>query len=214
MIAVLTGDIEASRKLMNQEQWLVPLKDLLSTWGERSKTWDLSRGDYFQVEVKNPEEALLKALQIKALIKKVRPQDEQKKISTIDVRMGIGIGEKIYSGEVISESNGPAFVYSGEKFDGLKKENIKLGIKTAWGEFDEEMNLCFKLLGLFADSWSLSSAELAHYVLRHPNLTQEEIGKQLGIKQNSVSGRWNRAHIDELLAVERLFRKKIKALTK
>ncbi|UJP64428.1 hypothetical protein [Mongoliitalea daihaiensis] len=42
--------------------------------------------------------------------------------------------------------------------------------------------------------------------------SQQAIGGQLGIKQNSVSGRWNRAHVDELLAVERLFRKKIKVL--
>ncbi|WP_332910804.1 hypothetical protein [Algoriphagus boritolerans] len=35
--------------------------------------------------------------------------------------MAIGIGEKNYSGSKISESNGPAFVFAGEKFDRLKK---------------------------------------------------------------------------------------------
>jgi hypothetical protein len=101
----------------------------------------LERGDFFQVEVANPEDAIKKAFEIKALIKKVAPLDERKKISTIDVRMAIGIGEKTYSGETISESNGTAFIYSGEKYDVLKKENVTLGIKTPWKDFDEEMNL-------------------------------------------------------------------------
>lgn len=212
MIAVITGDIIASRKLVNQEKWLSPLKNLLNAWGERPQYWDLKRGDFFQVEISNPEDALKKALEIKALIKKTAPLDERKKISTINVRMAIGIGEKTFSGETISESNGPAFIYSGEKFDFLKKENMTLGIKTAWQEFDEEMNLYFKLAGIFMDKWSVSSAALMEIILKKPNITQEEIGKELGIKQNSVSGRWNRANANEILEVDHMFRKKIKTL--
>lgn len=214
MITVITGDIIASRKLVNQEKWLSPLKNLFNTWGDRQKDWELDRGDFFQIELANPEDALKKALEIKALIKKVEPLDERKKISTIDVRMAIGIGEKTYTGETISESNGPAFIYSGEKFDLLKKENVTLGIKTPWLDFDEEMNLYLKLTGTFMDKWSVSSAELVEIILENPNITQEEIGKKLNIKQNSVSGRWNRAHIVDLLEVEKIFRKKIKNLLK
>lgn len=214
MIAVITGDIVASRKLVNQDKWLIPLKNLLVTWGERSKEWELDRGDFFQVEIANPEEAIRKAFEIKALIKKVEPFDERKKISAIDVRLSIGIGDKTYSGETIKENNGPAYIYAGEKFDVLKKENVTIGIKTAWKDFDEEMNLYLKLAGVFMDKWTVSSAELVEIVLENSNTTQEEIGKQLGIKQNSVSGRWNRAYVDELLAVEKIFRKKIKPLLK
>jgi hypothetical protein len=131
MIAVITGDIVASRKLVNQEKWLLPLKFLLNSWGTSPKDWKLERGDYFQIEIGDPSEALKKAFEIKALIKKVEPLDERKKISTIDVRLSIGIGEKTYAGESISESNGQAFINAGDKFDLLKKENIKTGLKTA-----------------------------------------------------------------------------------
>ncbi len=79
---------------------------------------------FFQVALDKPEEALKNALLIKALIKKIEPKDANKKISTIDVRMAIGIGEKTYSGKRVSESNGPAFIYSGEKFETLKKTKI------------------------------------------------------------------------------------------
>lgn len=210
MVAIITGDIISSRKIVNQEKWLSPLKNLLKSWGETPKDWKLDRGDFFQVEIKNIDEALNKALQIKALIKNVKPNDENKKISTIDVRLAIGIGEKTYSGESISESNGPAFINSGEKFDVLKKENVTIGVKTPWRDFDEEINLYLKLSSIFMDKWSVSSAELMQIILNNPNSTQEEIGKKLGIKQNSVSGRWNRANVSEILDVERIFRKKIK----
>jgi hypothetical protein len=214
MIAVITGDIQASRKLVNQEKWLTPLKFLLNSWGTSPKNWKLDRGDYFQVEIADPLEALQKAFEIKALIKKVEPINERKKISTIDVRLSIGIGEKTYTGDSISESNGQAFINSGDKFDLLKKENLSIGLKTPWPDFDEEFNLYLKLAGLFMDKWSVSSAELVELVISNPKLTQVELGKYLGIKQNSVSGRWNRAHVDELLEVEKMFQRKIKNLIK
>lgn len=214
MIAVITGDIIASRKLVNQEKWLLPLKNLLAKWGDSPKDWKLDRGDFFQVEIVNPEDALKKVFEIKALIKKVAPLDERKKISTIDVRLAIGVGEKTYAGESISESNGPAFINSGEKFDLLKKENITLGIKTPWQDFDEEMNLYLKLAGTFIDKWSVSSAELVQIVLNSPNIKQEKIGNQIGIQQSGVSRRWNRANVNELLEVNKIYRKKVKTLLK
>jgi hypothetical protein len=62
------------------------------------------------------------------------------------------------------------------------------------------------------DIWTVSSAELVQIIFNNPSITQEEIGKQLGIKQNSVSGRWNRANVNEILEVNKMFQKKIKTL--
>jgi len=201
MIAVIKGDIIASRTLDNQEKWLQPLKKLLNRWGKTPKQWELVWGDFFQLEISDPEVALKRALQIKSLIKKS---------GTIDVRMSIGIGEKTFSGTRISESNGPAFVNAGDKFEKLKKEKINLAIQSPCPELDKEMNLYLKLAGTIMDSWSVSSAELMEIVLNHPEATQEEIGKKLGIKQNSVSGRWSRAKVDEILEIEEIYRQKIK----
>ncbi len=212
MIAIITGDIISSRNLVNQDKWLLPLKALFSTWGSSPKDWKLDRGDFFQVEIKKVEEALIKAFEIKALIKNVTPLEEGKKISAIDVRMAVGIGQKNYSGESISESNGPAFIHSGEKFDLLKKENMTLGIKTPWRDFDQEMNLYLKLAGTFMNKWSVSSAELVQIILNNPNITQEDIGKQLDIQQSGVSRRWTRANVNELLEVNEMYLKKIKSL--
>lgn len=212
MVAIIKGDIIASRKLVNQAKWLLPLKSLLATWGENPENWLIHSGDFFQIEIKNPGEALRKAFEIKALIKKVEPLNENKKISTIDVRMAIGIGEKNYAAESIAESNGSAFIYSSEKFELLKKENSTMGIKSPWKSFDDEMNLYLKLAGIFMDKWTVSSAELVQIIFNNPGITQEEIGKKLGIKQNSVSGRWNRANVNEVLELEAVYRNKIRSL--
>jgi DNA-directed RNA polymerase specialized sigma subunit len=209
MIAVIKGDIIASRKLINPEEWLFPLKDLMGHWGETPKEWELVWGDFFQLEIANPADALKKALQIKALIKSINPIDAGKKMSTIDVRMAVGIGEKEYSGSRISESNGPAFINAGEKFEKLKKEKTTLSIQSPWPDFDEEINLYLMLANTFMNGWSVSSAQLISLVFQNPNATQAEIGDMLGIKQSSVSGRWNRAKVDELMEVEKAFRKKM-----
>jgi len=212
MIAVIKGDIISSRRLQNPEKWLNPLKKLLGKWGKNPKQWELIWGDFFQLEIANPYEALKIAFEIKALIKSIEPIDANKKISTIDVRMTIGIGNKDYSGKKISESNGPAFIYSGEKFERLKKEKTTLAIQSPWSDFDKEINLYLKLSNTFTNNWSVSSAKLMQVVLEHPNAKQEEIGAILGIKQNSVSGRWSRARVDEIIEVNQIFVEKLKAL--
>jgi hypothetical protein len=203
MIAVIKGDIIASRTLNNQEQWLQPLKTLLTKWGRTPQEWELVWGDFFQLEISSPEEALMRALEIKAVIKKT---------GSIDVRMSIGIGEKTYVGTRISESNGPAFVNAGERFETLKKEKINLVIQSPWPDMDKEINLYLKLAGTIMDNWSASSAELMEIVLQRPEATQKEIGEMLGIKQNSVSGRWSRAKVSEIMEVEQMFRHKVKLL--
>ena len=212
MIAIIKGDIIASRKLLDQEKWLQPLKSLLSQWGTTPEQWELVWGDFFQLEINDPQEALQKALEIKALIKKIEPKDAKKLLSTLDVRMSIGIGEKTFAGKRVSESNGPAFIYAGEKFEKLKKEKTNLAIQSQWQDFDNEINLYLRLAAKFMDSWSVSSAELAEIVLTSPNITQEEIGEILKIKQNSVSGRWNRSNIEEVLKIEKVFREKLQKL--
>lgn len=208
MIAVIKGDITSSRELENPEGWLVPLKELLGSWGESPKQWELVWGDFFQLEVSDPLQALRMALQIKALIRSLDPGTGMKS-NPLDVRLSIGIGSKTYDGERISESNGTAFHHSGDLFETLKAQKLNLAIRSPWPEFNEEMNLYLRLASLTMDSWSISSAELFSIILQEPGLNQQEIGRRLNIKQNSVSGRWSRAHVDEILAVEAMYRKKM-----
>lgn len=210
MISVIKGDIVASRQIDNPNRWLEPLKALFNQWGETPTQWELVWGDSFQLEVADPETSLHKVLAIKALIKQITAENSARTISPLDVRIGIGIGHKTYSGARVSESNGPAYIFAGEAFEQLIQLKTQIAVKTAWPQFDKEMNLYLKLAGTFMDEWSVLSAELVACVLNNPKATQAEIGAELGIKQNSVSGRWHRAHINEMLAVEAAFRASLK----
>jgi hypothetical protein len=210
MIAVLKGDIIASRKLKDSEIWLLPLKKLLSSWGKSPDQWEIVWGDSFQLEVDNVEEALTKAILIKALIKQISSNSNSTNMVALDVRISIGIGERTYQGVRVSESNGEAFINAGERFEKLRKEKITLAVKSPWLNFDRDMNLYIKLALTNMDRWSISSAELVFIVLSDPLITQDALGAKLGIKQNSVSGRYNRARIDDIKAVEAMYIHKLK----
>ena len=124
MIAVITGDIINSRKV-NADEWLPKLKEFLANTTNNHEKWEIYRGDSFQIQVE-VNQALETALCIKALIKTN---------SLIDVRMSIGIGECTFQGENITESNGSAFIHSGEAFEKIKKNTLIL--KTPFDEIDE-----------------------------------------------------------------------------
>lgn len=199
MIAVITGDIIHS-KHHKPEQWLELLKQLFKNAGTLVGQWEIYRGDEFQVEVPDPENALLMALLIKATIKK---------ISTLDVRLSIGIGEKTYTGKKVSESNGPAFSNSGEQLSGMKRQKINLLLKSGNEALDKELNIILKLGSVIWDNWSEVSAELAVILLQNPKQVQEKIAQTLGIKQAAVSQRYKRAELALVLETEEYFKEKI-----
>jgi Predicted transcriptional regulator len=200
--SIITGDIIHSRRTDNAK-WLSKLRKALSMEGKTPRSWEIYRGDSFQVEVKDPIEAFHTAIRIKATIKTIQK---------LDVRMAIGIGTKNFVGQKITESNGEAFIHSGEQFESLKKVKQTLAIKTPWPEFDREMNIGFKLACIPMDEWTPSSAELVRLLTHHAGLTQKSLAKRLGVSQPSVSERRNRSHYDEIMELEGLCREKIAKL--
>lgn len=203
MIVILTADIIKSRKL-SSKKWIDDLKALLLTFGKAPNDWEIYRGDEFQMEIKNPEDALLVAFQIKAFFKSIG----------LDVRMSLGFGDKTYKTRKITESNGTAFIRSGESFETLKKQKLNLVLNSGNKAFDEELNLMLKLSLSFMDNWLQQSAEFVLVAIQNPNLSQEEIGVKLGINQAAVSRRQKRSNFELLMQVEHYYRKKVKTLEK
>ncbi|UZH55244.1 transcriptional regulator [Salinimicrobium tongyeongense] len=199
MIAVITGDIVNSRS-ESAAHWLPVLKKILGHYGEAPQGWEISRGDSFQLLLQ-PEEALYAALQIKAGIKQ---------LPDLDVRMAIGIGEQEYKAEKISESNGSAFIRSGECFEELKKQN--LGIRTGEAEKDEIFDLLFQLALLSMNNWSVTVAKTIAAFLEHPAKNQTELAKHLKKSQSSLSEALKRGGFDEIMQLESFYRSKIKRL--
>jgi hypothetical protein len=201
MTSIITGDIVNSRKLKDPTQWLSPLKQLLLPYGKTPKAWEVFRGDSFQLELEHPEDALLGAIKIKACMKSIKG---------LDVRMAIGIGNKDHAAPKITESNGEAFIHSGETFENLKKLKKNLAIKSPWTELDTAFNLMFTLASIAMDKWTPAAAELILLTLQHPTLSQKELGEKIGRTQSSISEGQKRAHFSEIMDLEAFYRKRIR----
>lgn len=186
MKAVITGDIINSRKVASG-LWLEDLKQVLNTYGKEPKDWEIYRGDSFQL-VLTAEKVLEAAFIIKATIKQYKE---------LDVRMAIGLGEMDYIAEKITESNGSAFINSGECFEDLKKQT--LGIKTPWEDFNSSFNLLFSFVLMVADNWTSTSAKILKKALENPEFNQSQLAQALNRKsQSSISASLKRAGYEEL----------------
>ena len=202
MTSILTGDIINSRATTNTS-WLEKLKEILGLLGTPNKQWQIYRGDSFQLEIDKPQEAFWAALKIKAFLKSTE---------NIDIRIGIGIGNKSFEAEKITEANGEAFINSGFAFDNyLKKQTI--AIKTPWPDLDEELNIAFSLALLTIDSWTKNSAEVFKLSMQYKNATQKEIAKILSVSQSSISERQKRAGYEQIMKLEQRFQKLIQQKT-
>ncbi len=202
MTSIITGDIIQSQKV-KPSVWLDILKTQLNTLGQNPQKWEIFRGDSFQAEVDNPLNALQTAIKIKAAIKCIKQ---------LDVRLAIGIGDKTHNAIKITESNGSAFVYSGNQFEKIKKEKTNLAIASPCEIFNRDMNLFIKLASIAMDNWSINSAQTVKIALENPEKSQKELGELLGIKQNAVSSRLKRAYFDEIKALLEIYKTKIQEI--
>jgi hypothetical protein len=201
MICIITGDIKGSRRAKSTN-WLAGLKKLFLQFGKNPTDWEIYRGDEFQLEIKNCEDALWIAFLIKAHLRTI----------SLDARMSIGLGDKTFKAKRISESNGSAFVYSGEAFELMKKNKINLVIKSSNLEFNKEMNLLLRLGLSFMDNWLPQQAEFVLLAIQNPEFSQEKIGELLKINQAAVSKRRKRANFDLLLELNLTYVEKLKML--
>lgn len=196
MIAILTADIINSRNVPDPQVWLQPLKKILNRYGDEPSDWNLFRGDSFQLKIADPKEALKAAILIKATIKSVK---------TLDVRIAIGIGSQSFQSKKINESNGEAYINSGEQFEKLKKNT--LAIRSPWEDFDDYMNVCLNLALLTMDNWTRSSAEIVSLSILHPGKTQQQLAEVFGISQGRISERQNRAGYEQIMQMEQYYTK-------
>lgn len=199
MTSIITGDIINSRDSA-PKQWLSALKTVLNTYGNSPKDWEIYRGDSFQIELK-PELALQVAIQLKATLKQFK---------TTDIRLAIGIGDKSYTSEKITEANGTAFINSGECFEQLKKTT--LAIKTPFNTFDTQLNLMLDLALLTMNNWSPVSSLIIKTALEHPQHNQKQLAKLLKKSQSNISEGLKRGGYDEILKLIQFYNSQIQDL--
>ncbi|RFC55238.1 SatD family protein [Brumimicrobium aurantiacum] len=199
MEAIITGDIVNSRAI-EAKVWISKLKECLSLFGNEPGQWEIYRGDSFQLKVE-PKKALLAAVLLKAQIKQFK---------ALDIRMAIGIGEVNYEAEKITESNGDAFLRSGECFEQLKKDLLKM--KSPDKNFDKTMNVMFSLAGISMNSWTPLSSKIIQLSLKNPNMTQSEMAKLLDKSQSNISIALKRGGFDEIQRLLNYYKEEIQKL--
>lgn len=209
MISVITGDIINSRSVINQNLWLKPLKEALIFVTKDTSEYEIYRGDSFQLEIEDIETCFKKALYLKACIKS---------INGFDVRLAIGIGDKTYRADKVTESNGTAYLNSGGLLDFMKRTKINLRIKSDFSiqpppyDFDKIFNLYFRFASAIMDDWTVNSAEAVRLLMETDYGNQKLIAKKIGIKQDAVSKRLKRANIDELLELNDLYEDHVRTI--
>ncbi len=199
-MAIITGDIQGSRKV-SPKKWMKSLKEELDFWGKAGEHWEIYRGDSFQLKIENPEELLLATIRLKAAIKSIDP---------LDCRMGLGIGTEDYRSTRLLESNGTAYVHSGDAFDLLAELHQSLLLKTSHTDFDEEINLMLKMSLAVMDNWTYNSARMVYLALTYPEKSQTQLGGMEGISQHAVSARLSRAHFELTQSFLAYFPKRLK----
>ncbi len=199
MIAILTGDIVNSRR-HEVQNWLPILKKILNQYGSSPLTWEIFRGDSFQLksEIKT---ALWTAIHIKATIKQFK---------NLDVRIAIGLGEESYKGERISESNGEAYINSGECFESLQKQKLAVSSKDLI--FDQNINLMLNLAALTTDYWTSTVAKTIVSAIEQPKKNQKELATLLNKSQSNISELLNRGGYDEIFKLNQYYQQHIVSL--
>ncbi|KQT18198.1 hypothetical protein ASG31_05565 [Chryseobacterium sp. Leaf404] len=201
MIAVITGDIINSQHA-DTEVWITRLKNLLEKWGSSPQTWEIYRGDEFQLKC-SIDDIFWRFLAIKSLIKSQE---------NLDVRMAIGIGEENFLSEKITESNGTAYVNSGRLLNDLKSDGHTVSIKTSNDSVDRDLNILLKWASKDFDSWTMATSEILHEMIMNQDSTQEDLAKKFTISQSSISQRLKRSNYELIVETNHYFKKKISEL--
>ena len=199
MIAIITGDIIDSRK-GEVETWLPLLKEVLNQYGQEPTDWEIFRGDSFQLSI-TPKNAVLAAFHIKSAIKQTKAHD---------VRMAIGIGEVEYDSNKTTESNGSAYIRSGECFESLKKQT--LAIKSHNSELDNSFNTMLSLALLTANNWSSTVSRVIKKNIEHSDTKQKEIANLLNKSQSSISEALKRGGFEEIMNMNNYYKEQINKL--
>ncbi len=193
MEVVIAGDIIGSKKNI-PDDYLSVIEPILKHYC-KAGMYQIYRGDSFQGWISSPQQALYASLHIKAALK-VK--------DTLDVRIAIGIGDINLIDKNIALSTGSALTRSGELLDSLKEKSQNLMVNSS-KSLDLYMNTALKMALLSLDHWTANGAAVINEILRKPNITQEELGHKLGIKQATASRRLDRAHWKETQELLHLF---------
>ena len=147
-------------------------------------SYEMFRGDSFQVVVDNKGFAISVAIAIRTALRANTPEGQK----TWDARIAIGIGEVSFQDSSIVTSDGEAFRLSGREFDNLGKQ--RLAVVTPWKEVNDELKLNTSFADDIISKWTIRQAEVV-YARIFKNDTQKRLAEKFGMSIQNISKHWN-----------------------
>ncbi|MEC4005009.1 fumarate hydratase [Flavobacterium sp. SUN052] len=200
-IIVLSGDIIASTSLTDEEKSVLELelKTLISMIENNFSIYGrIIKGDYLEMVVENPENALTVAIIIKCYIKSIFlnttiSTSRSKYFKNYGIRLAIGYGELSRYDKVNEVIDGEAIYYSGRKISEERptynKERIVIKNTLFFNSKDEKLNdninCILALLDVLLNNATAKQCEILY--LRLLGNSEKEIANTLNIKQPTVN---------------------------
>lgn len=198
---VLSGDIIASTSLDVEEKITLEkkLNELISILVENFPIYArIIKGDYLEVVIENPEDALLVTLLIKSFVKSaVDVQDNNssryKKFKNYGIRIAMGFGELSRYDKQKGVIDGDAIYFSGRKINEetstYNKKRIVIKNTLFFVSEDENLNqmmdTIISLLDILIGNATAKQCQILF--LRLLGKSEKEISTQLNIKQPTVN---------------------------
>ncbi|WP_322406416.1 hypothetical protein U0358_12015 [Idiomarina sp. PL1-037] len=172
VIAVITGDIVDSRSLSSAryDELLKQLKNELKSFEASDKaTFDIYRGDSFQITFFCPWAALKAAILIRLKLKS--------NIYKIDVRQSISIGNVKDLREDVKTSIGQAFILSGKHLDEMKSHRLVFSSENKL--LNRHIPIVVKLLDTHISSLTSMQSQALYSYLLDDSQTHAELANKL-----------------------------------
>ncbi|WP_156104008.1 MarR family transcriptional regulator [Shewanella mangrovi] len=209
-IAVLSGDIIRSTDLSDEmyEDLLYTLHNQLALirTSDPNNKFEISRGDAFQIFVKDAKNAATYALLIRTSLRS--------RNSRYDCRISVAIGnnEGMVFRNSLGSSTGNIFTLSGRNLDSMKPATLK--ITTPIKSFNENFELLTKYLDNQMSGLTERQSEIVYEILKNitlnnKNITQKEIAETLEVNRVSVNRSINSANLNLITEYVEFFSKKI-----
>ena len=196
--AVISGDIVQSRRFSSmgpllrdaiKQAYLQCAEAFDDALGGLPEV-DVFAGDSWQVLVSSPARSLRVGLCMRALLKSYR------ELPSADTRIAIGIGDVEFVDEdSLSQSQGEAFMLSGEALDRLRDESVRMAVSLPerWTAHVTEqlfepqgtLDAMMALLDAICADWTARQAGIISRALM--GRTQVETAQEMSISQPAVS---------------------------
>ncbi|BFT30118.1 hypothetical protein D210916BOD24_12940 [Alteromonas sp. D210916BOD_24] len=178
--AVMTGDIAQSQSLSNTAFSAVVAtlkKQLQNNANLYNGSYDIYRGDAFQLVTSQPNNAMNIAVGLRLALKAHSP--------STDVRISVALGEAVFRTEEVRTGSGTAFVMSGRGLDSIKPQHI------AFQSDNLILNQQTQLLTRFLDVHltgltQIQSETLLAYLLSEDK-SHDSVADRLGKSRSNVS---------------------------